>query len=139
MPLTTSLLDWDNVDVMRLFVQQMQMPQVPLLDPTREHLMPPRSLNLDQRLPKQESLTRPQIMQQFVQHMQSLQDNKNDVTAPGKKRTNDDEGKTSNVKVKKQKTTRRKPRKHSKKQPQHVLADDTGHEADNQTSSGTFL
>ena len=49
------------------------------------------------------------------------------------------EGKTSDVKVKKQKTTRRKPRKRSKKQPQHVLADDTGHEADNQTSSGTFL
>jgi hypothetical protein len=63
----------------------------------------------------------------------------NDVTAPGKKRTNDDEGKTSKVRVKKQKTTRRKPQKRSKKQPQHVLADDTGHEADNQTSSGTFL
>ncbi len=56
-----------------------------------------------------------------------------------KKRTNDDEGKTSNVRVQKQATTWRKPQKRSMKQPQHVLADDTGHEAVNQTSSGTFL
>ena len=136
-PTTTQNLDWNNVEVMQLFIQHMQNPQVgSLYNPPPASLMPARTVeDILAREPTQNL----QLMHKFVEYMQSHQDNKARVPMTGNKRKKDDEGNSNNATVKKRKKVQRKHKKRQNTKEEVHIVNEATRESDQDSCSGTYL